>query len=307
MNNKVLTIKEAVNKIPDSKARLALGGFAITRCPIAFVNEIIRQKKEKLDLYQIIGSMDSDLLVGSGCVKKYSYSGGSLDRFGRIERINQAIANNEIEVREYSGLSMSLRFLAGSYSMPFVPSKTLLGTDILNNLLKKGEKDVVVSKSPFSDEKWVYLKALQPDYAIIHAQYADQKGNVIIEGPKWDMEMAKAAKNLFVTVEKIVSNEYIKNNVEKVTIPALYTTGVIEAPYGAFPTSVYNFYDYGSDALKEYAKINRNDQDFEKYKNENILGTDNHYQYLNKICDIEGLLNRQAIPDYGYQPQRGSK
>ncbi len=303
--NKIMSIKEAVGKIPDRGADIALGGFAITRNPIAFVNEIIRQGKKEITLYQIIGSMDSDLLVGSKCIKKYEYAGGSLDRFGRIGRINKAIARDEIDVREYSGLSMAFRFVAGSYDMPFVPTKTLLGTDILKNLLSQEEDDVVVSTSPFSDEKWVYLKALQPDYAVIHAQYADEKGNVIIEGPKWDMEMAKAAKNLFVTVEKIVSNDYIKKNPEKVTIPGLYTTGVIEAPYGAFPTCVYKFYDYGSEQLKEYAKVNQDDELFENYKEENILGTKNHSGYIEKIASIDELIKVQADPDFGYHVERG--
>ncbi len=306
-NTKIMSLKEAVGKMPDSGAAVALGGFAITRNPIAFVNEMIRQGKRDLNLYQIIGSMDADLLVGSKCVKKYEYAGGSLDRFGRIGRINKAIAKGEIDVREYSGLSMTFRFVAGSYNMPFVPTKTLLGTDILENLLAQEEKDVVVTTSPFSDEKWVYLKALQPDYAVIHAQYADEKGNVIIQGPKWDMEMAKAAKNLFVTVEKIVSNDFIKKHPEEVNISGLYTTGVIEAPYGAFPTCVYKFYDYGSEQLKEYAKINQDDELFAKYKEENILGTKNHNEYIEKIASIDELIKVQADPDYGYHVDRGSE
>ncbi|MBY8988810.1 MAG: CoA transferase subunit A [Candidatus Lokiarchaeota archaeon] len=293
-------MKDAVKEIPEEGAELALGGFAITRNPIAFVNELIRQRKRGLKLYQIIGSMDADLLVGAGCVKSYTYSGGSLDKFGKLNRVNRAIESGKIQVKEYSGLSISLRFLAGSLGIPFIPTKTLLGTDILRNLVKNKDKSVKVTTSPFTGEKIVLLRSLQVDYAVIHAQYADERGNVIIEGPAWDIELAKSAKKLFVTVEKVVSNEYMKQHPEKVAIPGIFTHAIIEAPYGAFPTSVYKIYDYEGDCLSKYAQINNNDDVFNDYLKKYILDTKNHFEFLEKTVDLEKLFKLQADPVFGY-------
>jgi len=301
LSNKVIELTEAVREIPQDGAEVALGGFAIIRNPIAFANEMIRQKKKNLKLYAVLGSMDTDLLVGANCVSFLAYSGGSLDRFGRLGRINESIERNTIEVEEYSGLSISLRFLAGSLGMPFVPTKTLLGTDMLNNLQNKKSDAIKVIDSPFSDnDKIVALKAINPDFAVIHAQMADEKGNVIIEGPRWDLELALSAKKLFVTVEKIVSNKYIKKYPEKVSIPSISTYKVIEVPYGAFPSSVYNCYDYYSKLLKEYAKANMDAFQFNKFLQKYILNSKDHSDFLLKTCTLDELLNLKVDPHYGY-------
>jgi glutaconate CoA-transferase subunit A len=301
LKSKVIGLSEAVKQIPQEGASIALGGFAITRNPIAFVNEMIRQKKRELDVYQVVVGIDAESLVGAGCVKKLNYSAGSLDRFGRLERINADIDQGKLDIREYSGLSISLRFLAGAMGIPFIPSKALLGTHMLRDLLAKNDDGVKVETSPFDGDKYVYLKALQPDFAVIHAQYADEKGNVIIEGPKWDLETAKSAKKLFVTVEKIVSTEFIRQNAQKVAIPSLFTHAVIEVPFGAFPTAVYKAYDYDRDFLVEYAKINQDVNEYDKYLNDYVYGTKDHNEFLQKIGGLERLNRIKADPVYGYR------
>lgn len=298
MVSKVTELSEVVRTIPDG-AEIALGCFAITRNPIAFTNELIRQGKTDLTVYEIIGAMAGDMLVGAGCVKRYGYGGGSLDRFGRINRINEAIEKNTIDVREYSGLSISLRFLAGSLGIPFIPTKTLLGTDVLADLLEK-EKAVKVGSSPFSGERFVMLQALQPEYAVIHAPMADEKGNVIIEGPTWDEELAKSAKKLLVSVDKLVSNKYVKQNPEKVVIPGVYTHAVMEVPYGAYPTAVYKAYDYDGELLSHYATINKTQETFDAFVREYVMETKDHFEFLEKAGGLVKMTKIQADPEYGY-------
>ncbi len=300
LKNKRLELSEAVKEVPENGCSISFGGFAITRNPIAFVNEMIRQKKKSLDIYQVIAGMDTELLVGAGSVKSLSYSAGSLDRFGRFERINEAINKGEIDVREYTLLSLEMRFLAGSMGIPFIPNKSLLGTDMLNDLIVKNDDAIRIEISPFDNERYVYLKQLQPDIVVIHAQYADEKGNIIIEGPSWDLEVAKSAKKLYVTVEKIVSSEYIKRHCEKVVIPSVFTHAVIEVPFGAFPTAVYKAYDYDSEFLTYYAKINKNAGDFNNYLNEYVYGTRNHDDFLNKTGGFSRLKLIIADPVSGY-------
>lgn len=301
MKSKIMNLADAVKEIPNG-AEIAFGGFAITRSPVAFICELIRQKKKDLDVYQSIVCMATDMLVGAGAVKKLSYGGGSLDRFGRMERINAAFENDTIDAREFSGLSLTYRFLAGSLGIPFIPTKILLGTDILENLFKKKDESVMLSTSPYdSNDKFLFIKALQPDYAVIHAPYADEKGNVIIDGPVWDLEMGKAAKKLYVTVDQIVSNEFIKMHPEKVVIPNVCTHAVIEVPYGAYPTSVYKMYDYDSDMLTKYAKINKKQEDFDLFIKEFVLGTKDHNEFLEKCGGLSALNKIKADPVFGYK------
>ena len=149
--SKIMNLTDAVREIPNG-AEIAIGGFAITRSPIAFICELIRQGKKELNVYQSIVCMATDMLVGVGAVKKLSYGGGSLDRFGRMERINEAFEKGTIDAREFSCLSLTYRFLASSLGIPYIPTKVLLGTDILENLIKKNDESVMMSTSPYGNK-----------------------------------------------------------------------------------------------------------------------------------------------------------
>ncbi|MFX0196291.1 MAG: CoA transferase subunit A, partial [Candidatus Hodarchaeota archaeon] len=179
--NKIKSVSEAVKLIPNG-AQVALGGWVINRCVTALAHEMIRQRKRDLTITQQIGAMDGDLLVGAGCAKRYIYGGGSLEPvFGPLSRIHEAIINREIEVEEYSGTSMCFKYLAGALGIPYIPMKALLGSDILT-LLSAGSADIKVDECPFTKEKLVLLRALNPDIALVHAQRVDTEGNVCIYG-----------------------------------------------------------------------------------------------------------------------------
>src|SRR5512139_3286515 len=109
MTSKLCSMIEAVSSIPDG-SHIALGGFAITRCVIAFVHEMIRQKKRNLTVSQCIIGMESDLLIGTGCVSRLIYGGGSLDHFGLCEATNRAIARKTLQIEEYSSLGICYKY-----------------------------------------------------------------------------------------------------------------------------------------------------------------------------------------------------
>ena len=298
--NKIRELSDIVREIPDRGAEIGLGGFIINRCCMAFAAELIRQGKKEIDLTSVSGNMEADLLVGAGCVKSYAYGGGSLDHFGRLSRVNEAIEQGRYDVKEFSNLSMALRMTAGAMGVPFIATKTLLGTDMLEKLLADKEDSVYIGESPFDGERYVFLKKLQPEYVCIHAQAADELGNVLIEGPTWDLETAKAGKKLIVTADRLVSNQYVKNNQEKVTIPGVYTYAVAIVPFGAFPSAVYKEYDYDAEALKHYAKVNQKQESFDEYLNEYILGTKNNDELLEKWGGLARMNALRADPAFGY-------
>ena len=123
---KLSTLTEAVASIP-SGAHLALSGFAITRCTMAFTREVIRQGINNLTISQCVGAMDADMLVGAGAVTRMIYGGGSLDRFGRLNCVNRGIENGTLAAEEYSSLSVAFRYLAGALGIPFIPIRSLRG------------------------------------------------------------------------------------------------------------------------------------------------------------------------------------
>ena len=179
VSDKLKSITEAIELIPNG-AEVALGGWVINRCVIALTHEMIRQEKRNLIVTQGVGAMDADLLVGAGCVKRYIYAGGSLEpSIGPLSRINEANINKEIEIEEYSGLAICFRYLAGALGLPYIPIKSLLGSDILSMLSKSS--NIKEEDCPFTGEKILLLRSLKPDFALVHAQRVDTQGNVQIE------------------------------------------------------------------------------------------------------------------------------
>ena len=130
---KLTSLGEAVASIP-SGSHIALSGFAIARCTVAFTHEVIRQGTKGLTLSQCLGGMDTDMLVGAGAVDRLIYGGGSLDRFGRLAFVNAGIENGSLKAELYSSLSITFRFLAGSLGLPFIPIRSLVGSVVLSQL-----------------------------------------------------------------------------------------------------------------------------------------------------------------------------
>src|SRR5512143_532468 len=168
---KVTTLSEAVSSIP-SGSHVALSGFAITRCTMAFAREVIRQGLKDLTLSQCVGAMDADLLVGAGAVARLIYGGGSLDRFGRLACVNRGIEDGSLIAEEHSSLSIAFRYLAGSLGLPFIPIRSLRGSDLLKHLQEQDGHQMAMMDDPFTGEKWLVLKPLVPDVAIVQVQVA---------------------------------------------------------------------------------------------------------------------------------------
>ena len=302
--DKIRDLSELVREIPNG-ASIGLGGFIITRCPIAFAAELIRQGKKDLVCYSIMGTMEADLLVGAGCVKEYSYAGGSLDRFGRLDRVNASIANGgkPTAVKEYSALSLALMFRAGAMGVPFIPTKALIGTDMLEKLLAEQSDTVRMGKDPWTGEDWLYVKACHPDYSVIHANAVDDKGNVIIHGASWDLDLAKAGKKLIVTAERLVSNEYVKAHPEEVSIPSAYTYAAAIVPAGCYPTCIFGERDFDAKALWYYSKVNQDQAQFDEMLKEYVYGTSDHFDFLQKVGGLKRLSELQVDPTKSYRIQ----
>jgi acyl CoA:acetate/3-ketoacid CoA transferase alpha subunit len=107
------TLADAVASISGG-AHVALSGFAITRCTMAFAAEVIRQGIKDLTVSQCVGAMDANLLVGGGVTKRIIYGGGSLDRFGRLNCVNRGMEGGTLIAEEHSSLSTAFRYMAGA-------------------------------------------------------------------------------------------------------------------------------------------------------------------------------------------------
>jgi len=298
--SKLVSLSEAVSSIP-SDSHISLSGFAITRCAMAFAREVIRQGLKELTLSQCVGAMDADLLVGAGAVSRLIYGGGSLDRFGRLACVNRGIEDGTLKADEYSSLSVAFRYLAGSLGLPFIPIRSLRGSDLMKQLEEKSPGDVADVDDPFSGKSWKVLRPLNPDVAVVQVQSADEEGNAWIMGPRWDNgEQVKAAKRTILITENIVSNKSIRQNPERTVIPGLFVSHVVELPFGAHPTSVYREYDYDSKAIEEYVEASKTPESFKAFLEKTVFGVKDHSAYLELMGGKNNLRKLKADPVLGY-------
>lgn len=297
---KLSTLAEAVSTIPNG-SHVSLSGFAITRCNMAFAAEVIRQGIKGLTVSQCVGAMDADLLAGAGALERIVYGGGSLDRFGRLNCVNRGIEGGTLCAEEYSSLSMAFRYLAGSLGLPFIPIRSLRGSDILRRLQETAPSEIAYVDDPFTGEDWLVLKPLVPDVAVVQVQAADEEGNAWILGPRWDNEeQVKAGKRAIVITERLVPLETIRREPERTIIPGFRVSHVVHLPFAAHPTSVYQAYDYDADHIRRYVAASQSLQGFEEYLEEYVYAVQDHWAYLERVGGMKHLTGLVADPVLGY-------
>jgi glutaconate CoA-transferase, subunit A len=313
--NKKMELKEAISLYVKTGCHISIGGFTINRNPMAAVYEIIRQKIDKLHIYAHSNGQGVDELVGAGCVHSIEIAYAGSGKFASTcIRFKKAVQENLIRVEDYTNYQMTLRFLAGAMGLPFLPTKSSFGTDIINKwgFSKKIREasdrlpndKIKIIDNPFGDwgnaEKLVLVPGINPDVTIIHVQKADLRGNCQIQGLSFaDVEQAKAAEHLIITCEELYDNDTLKNDPDRTQIPFIHADAVVHAPYGAYPTACYNFYDYDSRFLKDYTEIAKDDSTYKAYLEKFIYGV-NDYKELLQLVGETRLKSIKADPKTGY-------
>lgn len=285
--SKIMTLMEAVARFVRSGASVGLGGQNIGRCAMAAVHEIVRQGQRDLTLYGCNLSISMDLLVGAGLVRRCESGTGNLERFGTTFCWRREIEQGALEVEDYSHLAMVSRFLAGEMGLPFMPVKSLLGSDLLTFSSGSGFKKFEVIDNPWNKgEPVVLVPAATPDVAIIHVQRADPLGNVIIGGfATHEPEMVRASRHAIVTCEELVETEEIRRDPERTTIAYPHVSAVVLQPWGAYPTSTYRYYDYDGDEIARYqAAARAGGNTYRRYLDECVYGCASFEEYLDKVC-----------------------
>jgi glutaconate CoA-transferase subunit A len=310
--DKVMSLKEAVRRFIRNGSQIAIGGFTVVRNPMSIAYEIVRQGIKDIHLVCHSHGQALDVLIGAGCVKRLEIAYGGNGRYApTCIRFKKAIQRGEIQFEDYSNYQMSLRFLAGALGIPFIPTKSGLGSDLLKyegfpkelrGQRKVASKKFSLMQNPFNgeDDRVVLLPALNPDVALIHAQYVGEDGTVRVKGLTFaDIEQAKSADIVIVTCEEIVPRSFIRLDPDQNTLPPFFIDAIVKVPYGAHPTGCYTFYDYDPKHLNLYKKIAEDDRLFKEYLEEWVYGVSSYDEYLGKV-GVENLLKIKANPVLGY-------
>ncbi len=310
---KLMTAEEAVRRFVPDRAQIALGGFTVSRNPMAIAREIIRQGKQ--DLYIVCHSHGQalDLLIGAGCVARLEIAYGGTGRFAPTSiRFRKAVCAGEIKVEDYSNYQMSLRFMAGAMGLPFMATRSGLETDLVKlagfapedrGHGKVASKKLVVTEDPFNQgDRVILLPALTPDVALVHAQYVGEDGTVRIKGLTFaDLEQARSADCVIVTCEEIVPRSFIRQDPDQNSLPSFLVDAVVKVPYGAHPTACNYFYDYDPGHLKLYRDAAEDDERFKQYLEDWVFSVAEQETYLEKV-GTQNLLRIKASSTLGYAP-----
>ena len=232
--------------------------------PMAAVRALIRAGVRDLHLITIpTNGWATDWLIGAGAVKRVETSGVSLGEFGGAPRFNDAVKSGTVEIRDATCPAIYAALQAGEKGIPFIPLRGIIGSDVLGH-----RDDWKVMDNPFSEEAdpVLLLPAIRPEIALFHARRADRHGNVFI-GVQGELAiMAHAAERTLVTVEEIVEGDFMASEETAAgTVPALYVSGIAEAPKGAWPLGFLDMYPPDEAHLAEYAQMARTAEGFADY------------------------------------------
>ena len=286
MQQKLATLKDAISLIKDGDT-VAIGGILNNRVPIAAVHQIIRSGLKDLEIIALEQPFAYDLLLGAGCAR--SIEGAFLgltsptQGFIYMPHIRHAAETGSGTVKENIGDCIILSFEFGSQGIPFIPLKSLSGTELVKARPDYFQEII----SPFTGEKLIAFPAYNPDVAIIHAQRADPFGNIQILdiGPGLDRKVAFASAKVIVTVEEIVATSDIRH---QVSIPYFMVDAVVKVPWGAHPSACYQYYEADYSHLEEYCLKARDSNWFKKYLEDHVYGAD-HETYLERIGGAKTL------------------
>lgn len=262
--SKLTSLAEAAATVADGAA-LSFSGFGHAGHPMAFVRELIRQGRSGFTLNAIAECWPAEFLTGTGRVAAINMSNLMFEGLGRCRAISTAIERGRVRVDDHSHLALTLRLLAAGWNVPFLPIRSMAGTDLV--AIQSGAEPKWASvDSPFGGGSVGLVSALHSDVAVIHVHKADTRGNGIVYGTTSVIDaQIRGARRVIVTTERVVSPREIVDENDAVIVPGILVDAVVHTPYGSHPGGMYGLYDEDLEHMDEYYEASRTDETLEAY------------------------------------------
>jgi glutaconate CoA-transferase subunit A len=244
---------------------------------LAAGHEIIRQGRRNLALVRMTPDLIYDQLIGAGCASKLTFSWGGNPGVGSLHRFRDAVENdwpNPLAIEERSHSDLANAYVAGAANLPFTVLRGYTGSDL--PLVNPQIRSITC---PFTGEVVAATPAVRPDVAVIHAQKADWKGNVLLWGILGvQKEAVLSSKRAIVTVEERVPSLDAPANA--CILPHWVVTAVCEVPMGATPSYAHGYYERDNVFYRTWDRISRDRGRFNAWLQQHIVKTRNFEQYL---------------------------
>ena len=277
---RILPLDEAVGELVRDGDVVALEGFTHL-IPHAAGHELIRQGRRELTLVRMTPDVIYDQLIGMGCARKLVFSWGGNPGVGSLHRLRDAVEHGwpgPLELEEHSHAGMAAAYAAGAAGLPFGILRGYRGTDLAERT------SVAWVECPFTGERLAAVRAIRPDVGIVHAQRADERGNVQLWGISGvQKETVLAAVRSIVTVEEIVAE--LEPRPGAVVIPAWAVGAVCLAPGGAHPSYAHGYYVRDNGFYRAWDTISRDRETFRAWMEQHVLGTADVVAYHRMLED----------------------
>ena len=288
LREKAMSLEAAAALVPDG-ALVGIGGSTLSRTPMALIWALIRAGRRDLVCARSITSNEGELLFASGASRHILTSWFSQGIVWGVSRVMRRYTEGgRARFEEWSHMAMGMRFRAGAMGVPFLPMRSMMGSDLIGRLPDARQIDC-----PFTGEKLVLVPALNPDVALIHVQRCDAYGNAQIDGlPFTDIDLAMAANRVILTTERIVSNDRVRRAPDQTKIPFLAVDAVVEVPFGSAPHECYGLYEPLFKHLDGYAAQLRQDPErgVAQYLDRYFYGPNSWTEYLD-LLGLQELLD----------------
>jgi glutaconate CoA-transferase subunit A len=191
---------------------------------------------------------------------------------------------------DYSNLGMCLRYIAGAFNWPFIPTNSNFGCDIQFKDGFNAEAEypcktkIPMVKDPFTGEDVAVLAPLKPELAVIHVTMADTEGNAGSFGSLWNhFELSRAAKKLVLEADYIVDSDCWRQYPNLAFIPDFLVAAVIPFQLGCWPQASPGIYDCDEEHFYYLNKMCSTQESWKEYKAKYIDGWKTHKEYMKVI------------------------
>ncbi len=257
----------------------------------------------RFDLITLGASVNVQVMMrDSGFLRRLitSYAGNVYPAPSPAKVFQDNYRDGAVAVENWSLLTLVQRLMAGALGLPFMPTNSLAqsGMEAENT-----GSSVARVHSPFENEEQVVVRALVPDYTLVHGWAADPSGNVLARLPRTEGNYGalSARKGVIASVDRIVDYDYVLSHHEDLLIPSSRTIAVVHMPFGAHPSPCRGYspeWGYAEDEqfLLTFRNASKQLSDLDAWAREWVLDVD-HEQYLGRLGqDRLDLLCKRASP-----------
>jgi acyl CoA:acetate/3-ketoacid CoA transferase alpha subunit len=275
--DKRMSAAEAVSRFIHDGDYIGTELYGTVRCPESLVNEIIRQGKKNLRVAGQ-GVYELDLLLGAGLVVALDHTYIGMEVYGISNCLRREVESGRVTCVEWSNAGIAWRFKAAAMGVPFIPVRSMLGTDTLKYSAAK------VVECPYTGDPIALLPALILDVGLIHVHRADKYGNAQIDGIQgFAFEMARACKRLIISAEEIIDTAVIRAQPDRTLIPYFLVDAVVQAPFGSHPGEMCYQYERDEPQIKAWVEASATPEGTQAYLQKYIHDLPDHQAYLELI------------------------